>query len=187
MIMVEQIIGNAKDAQWANTLNGYELDQLHLEQWEAPKNRIRKKSKKGLEIAISLPRDQQLKNNDILYIDEDNRIVVVTDISLKDVMVIRLDQFDDKDDWTKLVFQLGHALGNQHWPAIFKDNVVYVPFYVDRKIMSSVIRTHAFEGISFDFASGDEIAPLLDPSEMRLLFAGAEASTHDHSHGHHHD
>lgn len=47
MIMVEQIIGNAKDGQWVNTLNGYEVDQLHLEQWEAPKNRIRKKSKKG--------------------------------------------------------------------------------------------------------------------------------------------
>ncbi|MGL5799000.1 MAG: urease accessory protein UreE, partial [Plesiomonas sp.] len=169
MIMVEKIIGNAKDPQWINKLNGYAVDHLHLEQWEAPKNRIRKKSHQGFEIAISLPRDQQLKNNDILYIDETNRVVVITEIRLKDVMVIRLDQLNNKDDWQKLIFQLGHALGNQHWPAIFKDNIVYVPFYVDRKIMSSVIRTHAFEGISFEFTSGDEVAPLLAPSEMRLL------------------
>ena len=32
--------------------------------------------------------------------------------------------------------ELGHALGNQHWPALVKGNRVYVPLTVDRKVMA---------------------------------------------------
>ena len=42
--------------------------------------------------------------------------------------------------------ELGHALGNQHWPALVKGSLVYVPLTVDRKVMASVMNTHRFEG-----------------------------------------
>ncbi|MGS0680794.1 hypothetical protein ACVBIL_06515 [Shewanella sp. 125m-7] len=180
MILVEKIVGNSTEPSWINALEGYEIDYLNLEQWEAPKNRIRKNSQRGYEIAISLPRTEQLKNKDIIYIDEVNKVVVITQIALKDVMVIHLTQLEKIAEWQRLLFQLGHALGNQHWPAIFKHNCVYVPFYVDRKIMTSVMGTHAFEGLTVEFKAGDDVAPLLEANELRLLFAGAEASTHKH-------
>ena len=50
--------------------------------------------------------------------------------------------------------ELGHALGNQHWPALVKGDRVYVPLTVDRKVMASVMKTHRFEDIAYEFAAG---------------------------------
>ena len=36
----------------------------------------------------------------------------------------------------RTAFELGHALGNQHWPAVVKGDRVYVPLTVDRKVMA---------------------------------------------------
>ena len=51
--------------------------------------------------------------------------------------------------------ELGHALGNQHWPALVKDTRVFVPLTVDRKVMASVMNTHRFEGIRYEFVPGE--------------------------------
>ena len=57
---------------------------------------------------------------------------VVVRVSLRDVMVIHLDAL--KGASPELVMrtcvELGHALGNQHWPALVKEGVVYVPLTV---------------------------------------------------------
>ena len=45
--------------------------------------------------------------------------------------------------------ELGHALGNQHWPAVVKGTRVYVPLTVARAVMASVMKTHAFEGVTY--------------------------------------
>jgi urease accessory protein len=65
---------------------------------------------------------------------------------------------------------------------------------VDRKVMASVMKTHAFEGISYDFLPGHEVIPYLAPHESRRLFGGAETpmeggdnQRHAHSHSHAHD
>ena len=77
--------------------------------------------------------------------------------------------------------ELGHALGNQHWPALVKGTRVYVPLTVDRKVMSSVMNTHRFEGIRYEFVPGGEIVPYLAPHESRRLFGGAEGPVHSHT------
>ena len=73
---------------------------------------------------------------------------------------------------------LGHSLGNQHWPAVVKGCKVYVPLTVDRKVMSSVMRTHNFANITFSFRNGKEIIPYLSPHELRRLFGGEEHNEH---------
>jgi urease accessory protein len=78
--------------------------------------------------------------------------------------------------------ELGHAMGNQHWPALVKNNLVYVPLTVDRKVMASVMKTHRFEGIRYEFVSGREVVPYLAPHESRRLFGGAEGPVHSHAH-----
>ena len=78
----------------------------------------------------------------------------------------------------------GHALGNQHWPALVKGSRVYVPLTVDRKVMSSVMKTHRFEGVRYEFVPGSEIVPYLAPHESRRLFGGAEGPVHSHTHEH---
>ena len=81
--------------------------------------------------------------------------------------------------------ELGHAIGNQHWPAVVKGTRVYVPLTVDRKVMESVMRTHHIEGISFSFQPGREVIPYLAPHEIRRLFGGTGPDSDVHHHHHH--
>jgi urease accessory protein len=71
---------------------------------------------------------------------------------------------------------------------VIKGTTVYVPLSVDQKVMASVMRTHAFEHVTSRFAPGEEVAAKLTAKEVRMLFAGADATPHHHHpHGHDHD
>ncbi len=196
MILVENTLGNLRDPVWQERSRDTPVDLLVLEQWEAPKNRLRKASEGGVELAISLPRSEHLHDGDVLHYDEAANVIVAARIALKDVLVIELEGLErlSPTEILRTCFELGHGLGNQHWPAVIKGSTVYVPLSVDQKVMASVMRTHAFDHVKTHFAPGDEIAAKLDAKEVRLLFAGADATPHhhhggladDHSHGHDH-
>jgi len=51
-------------------------------------------------------------------------------------------------------------------------------------VMESVMRTHRFEGIRYEFLPGDEVVPYLAPHESRRLFGAAEGAVHTHAHAH---
>ena len=146
------------------------------------KNRFRKNSEKGVELALSLQRNSQLRNGDILVWDPTNRQAVVARIDLQDVLIIDLAALLSQPETAlaQTCFELGHALGNQHWPAIVKGTKVYVPLTVDRKVMASVMKTHAFSGITYQFVAGTEVIPYLAPHEARRLFGGANSTPHSH-------
>lgn len=187
MILVEEVLGNLKDAIWHERAQRGPVDELVLEQWEAPKSRLRKASRDGLELAISLPRSEHLHDGDVLYYDADKNLLVVARIALKEVMVIELEGLETlaPQEILRLCFELGHGLGNQHWPAVIKGSTVYVPLSVDQKVMASVMKTHAFEHVKTYFAAGEDIAAKLDAKEVRMLFAGADATPHHHHHDAH--
>lgn len=126
----------------------------------------------------------------MILFDEVNRKMIIVEISLRDVLVIDLSYLQalDTDAQVKASFELGHALGNQHWKAVLKENHVYVPLAVSRDVMSAMMRTHHFQEESFQFVPGDEILPKMSQSEARLLFGGSEETdTHVHVPHNHHD
>ncbi|MDF2619830.1 MAG: ureE [Xanthobacteraceae bacterium] len=204
MILVETTLGNLRDPVWQERSRRASVDRLVLEQWEAPKNRLRKESEGGVELAIALPRSEHLHDGDVLHYDEAAGIIVIAAIALKDVLVIELENIEKLSplEILRTCFELGHGLGNQHWPAVIKGSTVYVPLSVDQKVMASVMRTHAYPHVRTYFAPGEQIAAKLDAREVRLLFAGADATphhhhaadtgahaeghAHDHDHGHDH-
>lgn len=183
MILVEHILGNAADPEWSERLAASGINSVALDHWEAQKNRFRKKTASGLEIAVSLDRGTFLRDGDILLWDERARRAVVAKISLREVMVIHLEalKVESLEVAMRACVELGHALGNQHWPALVKGDRVYVPLTVDRMVMASVMKTHRFENIAYDFAPGAEIVPYLAPHELRRLFGGAEGPVHSHT------
>jgi len=191
MLVIETIIGNIHETAWKARLEQATLDWLVLDQWEAQKSRLRKSSQNGLDLAISLARGILLHDGDILKWDEAQGTATVARVNLKDVMVVELSalQTQNSEVLVRTCVELGHALGNQHWPAVVKGNRVFIPLTVDKKVMASVMKTHAFSGITYEFIPGSEVIPYLAPHESRRLFGGAEGPIHSHveEHDHPHD
>lgn len=189
MILIKTVLGNIGDPDWTARLSAADIDLMEIDQWEAQKSRFRKTTAKGAEVAVSVDRGTHISDGDVLLWDAQALSALVARIELRDVMIVHL------DDLTSLVpevamrtcVELGHAMGNQHWPALVKDKAVYVPLTVDRKVMASVMSTHRFEGIRYEFVPGREIVPYLAPHESRRLFGGAEGHVHSHTHESHAD
>lgn len=183
MVLIESILGNAGDPDWTARLAAVAVDPLALDHWEAQKNRFRKKTAAGVEVAVSLDRGTFMRDGDVLLYDAAAGRAVIARISLRDVMVVHLDELasHSPEIAMRTCVELGHAMGNQHWPALVKGTRVYVPLTVDRKVMASVMNTHRFEGIRYEFVPGGDIVPYLAPHESRRLFGGAEGPVHTHT------
>jgi urease accessory protein len=182
MLLVQTVVGNENDPQWQTKLADAEIDVLALDQWEAQKNRMRKHTQGGAELALSLDRQIHLRSGDILFWDESSKKAIVARVALQDVLVIDFGQLlqQTPEVLAQTCIELGHALGNQHWPAVVKEGKVYVPLTVDKKVMSSVMKTHAFSGLTYGFQPGTEVIRYLAPHESRRLFGGANSTPHSH-------
>lgn len=180
LVRVDTIMGRATEDDWADLLAGAQVDVLHLDQAEAQKSRLRKTTGAGVEVAVCLDRGTQLRDGDILLWDEARRAAIVARVDLNDVLVIELGALAGGPRAASMArcFQLGHALGNQHWSAVVRGERVYVPLTVARAVMASVMKTHSFEGVRYTFVPGAEVLPQLSPREARRLFGAAG--------GHHH-
>ena len=181
LVRVDAILGHATEDGWPGRLKHTSIDVLLLDQAEAQKSRLRKTTAGGTEVAISLDRGTQLRDGDILAWDQVRRTAIVARVELKDVLVIDVSPLLDgprEVAMTRCV-ELGHALGNQHWPAVVKGTRVYVPLTVARAVMASVMKTHSFEGVTYAFAPGAEVIPYLAPHEARRLFGAAEGHRHE--------
>ncbi len=178
------VVGNRHEAPWAERLAHGTIEQLTLDQWTAQKSRFVAHTEAGEEVAVALRRPERLHDGDILRYDPRTGRALVVSLALNEVLVIDLSGLQQLPGEERLehLFELGHAIGNQHWPAVIRSGRVYVPLTVDRKVMLSVIKSHHPEGIECHFEAGGEVIPYLAPHELRRLFGGAEQPAH---HNHH--
>ncbi|HJA56885.1 MAG TPA: urease accessory protein UreE [Candidatus Bacteroides intestinigallinarum] len=187
MKIYTEIIGNIYQApEWGEKLKDVNIEYVSLDQWTAQKSRFLGKSDKGEEYPIALKRHSQIIDGDIIYFSPEENKAVVIRIDLSPVLVIDMGALVQKDSETmiRISVELGHAIGNQHWPAVVKGTKVYVPLTVDKKVMLSVMETHHIEGVTYEFQKGMEIIPYLAPHEIRRLFGGAGQESHSHEEGH---
>lgn len=189
MKVYTEIIGNIYLPEWKEKLHNVEVETIYLDQWTAQKSRFLAKSEKGEEYPIALKRHSHVIDGDIIEFLPDTNKVVVLRLELSPVLVIDMGALKEKDPDTmiRISVELGHAIGNQHWPAVVKGTKVYVPLTVDKKVMLSVMETHHIEGISYEFQKGLEIIPYLAPHEIRRLFGGTGQESHSHEHMHEHE
>lgn len=189
MKVYTEIIGNIYHPEWKEKLHNVEVETIYLDQWTAQKSRFLAKSEKGEEYPIALKRHSHVIDGDIIEFLPDTNKVVVLRLELSPVLVIDMGALKEKDPDTmiRISVELGHAIGNQHWPAVVKGTKVYVPLTVDKKVMLSVMETHHIEGISYEFQKGLEIIPYLAPHEIRRLFGGTGQESHSHEHMHEHE
>ena len=187
MTIYSEILGNIHTPEWSAKIEKIgNVEKIHLDQWMAQKSRFLGKGDKGGEYPVALKRMSQVKDGDvILYEPENNRAVILT-LDLSPVLVADLGKLAEKDPATIIrhAVEFGHAIGNQHWPAVVKGTKIYVPLTVDKKVMLSVLDTHHIEDITYEFEPGREVIPYLAPDEVRRLFGGAGHESHAHVHPH---
>lgn len=191
MKVYSEVLGNLNlSDEWKLKLAQADIDYVILDQWTAQKSRFLGKGISGKEYPIALARHSQISDGDIVEYDQEKNTAVVLKIELSPVLVVDLEGLSTNkpEDIIRVSVELGHAIGNQHWPAVVKGTKVYVPLTVDEKVMKSVMETHHIEGIKYEFQKGVEVIPFLAPHEIRRLFGGAgqESHSHEHMHGHSH-
>lgn len=168
------------------------IDHIELDQWNAQKSRLLAIGQSGKPYALALERGVRLSDGDIIAYNPSERRIAVVRLRLSEVMIVDLAGLFRRPptEAVAMAIEIGHAIGNQHWPAVVKQERLYIPLAVDKKVMLSVMRTYNFDGVGFVFRPGNEIVPYLSPSEIRTLFGGASTSAGDpatHSHRHHHE
>lgn len=200
MEICTEIIGNLHSPEWREKLKDLDIEFIPLDQWTAQKSRFLAKSERGNEYPIALKRQTQVVDGDIILYEPGKGHAVVLKLDLNDVLVLDLSSLEGKsaEEIIRRSLELGHAIGNQHWPAVVRGAKIYVPLTVDKKVMLSVMDTHHLEGVSYEFQPGAEVIPYMAPHEIRRLFGGASHGNqhihshpghehpHNHDHGHHH-
>lgn len=189
MTVYTEILGNMiRQPEWEEKLKNIEIDYIPLDQWTAQKSRFLAKGTSGVEYPVALKRHTQVADGDIIKFNPEEGKAAVLRIELNPVMVVELDGMigHKPEDLIRVALELGHAIGNQHWPAVVKGTKVYVPLTVDKKVMMSVMETHHIEGITLRFEKGFDVIPYLLPHEIRRLFGGAGHESHSHAHSHDH-
>ena len=184
MKIFTRIIGNVAAPEWRERAAAADKEYIELDQWTAQKSRFLGKGLKGDEYPVALKRHTQVVDGDVIAYDPEARKAVVLRIELSPVLVIDMSALSTQDHDTiiRRSVELGHAIGNQHWPAVVKGTKVYVPMTVDRKVMLSVMDTHNIDDITYEFVEGSEVIPYMAPHEVRRLFGGAGHESHSHVH-----
>ena len=186
MDVYTKVLGNIHSPEWHERAHQCKVESIFLDQWTAQKSRFLAKSDEGKEYPVALMRQTQVVDGDVLDYDPEAGTMLVIRLNLNPVMVIDMKKLLERspEEMMRRCVELGHAIGNQHWPAVVKGTKVYVPLTVDRKVMLSVMETHHLEDIDFTFEEGQEVIPYMAPHEIRRLFGGASHHTH-HIHGDH--
>lgn len=190
MNIYTDIVGNLHAPEWRERASKCRVRYIVLDQWTAQKSRLAASDDEGNECAVSLPRNTRLQDGDVLAYDEREGTLLAVRVELNDVLVADLSALREEsvEKAVRTALELGHAIGNQHWPAVMKGLRVYIPLTVDRKVMRSVMQTHHIEGVTYDFCRGSEVIPYLAPHEIRRLFGGAgRDGEHAHVHAHSHE
>ena len=193
MKVYRTILGNIRTPEWAQRLADSTAEYIDLDQWTAQKSRFVGRGDRGNTYAVALERNSHLSDGDVIDFDPACGRIAVVRLSLNDVLTADLSGVagEPPERIIRTALELGHAVGNQHWAAVVKGMQVYIPLTVDRKVMESVMRTHAIEGVEWSFRRGNEIIPYLAPHEIRRLFGGSGGSggsggekCHNHTHLH---
>ena len=180
MIIVEAILGNVgEDARLRDLHHRWQAEgraeAVALTPLEAQKGRLRTATDKGTPLGLSLGRGAALRDGDVLYLDEAEARIIVARLTPEEVLVITVQPAASPADIVRVAVQLGHVLGNQHWPVKIEGTSVYVPVSVDKKVMETVLKTYGLQGITYRFEQGSI-----------GVISRTVPHDHPHPHGHHH-
>ncbi len=130
-MIVEEIVTNIRE------LNADELEKRHLEKVYMESSHLMKRIQRvetdhGRDVGIRLKNPRDLEAGDVLYMDDDNMIVV--DVLSDDLIIISPRSMNEMGT-------IAHQLGNRHLPAQFEgdDMLVQYDYLVEELLLEMEI------------------------------------------------
>jgi urease accessory protein len=114
-LIIEKIIGNVENMG----LNGRHIERVYVSSDDLVKRIQRVTTDHAKEIGIRLKDPKDLKDGDILFMDQHNAIIV--SVTADDLLIIRPVSI-------KQMGEIAHQLGNRHLPAQFDEDVMLVQY-----------------------------------------------------------
>lgn len=155
MLVLNHVLGNTKademlrlSVQRKEKL--HEVEYVELAFHDASRRRLRVTTSAGQSVGIDLGDAEALRDGDVL-IGEDPGLMFVVNVAPTEAMALRMSKKLPADELFEFGVRLGHMLGNQHWPLKVEHDVVYTPLTIDKKVMETVVKTHGFDGLVWEF------------------------------------
>jgi urease accessory protein len=137
MITINSIIGNIYhdenlrkqyDAMSSQSL----CESLRINRMEAQRVRMRKRSSKGTDIALTMTPGTRLRHGDILMLANDKMITI--ELEPENLAVIEVKDNIHEHDAVEVPATIGHAIGNLHRPIKLEGRKIYFPIQTDSEI-----------------------------------------------------
>ena len=117
-MIVEEIITNISELDPAE-LEKRHRERVYLESADLVKRIQRVETDHGRELGIRLKNPRDLEAGDVLYMDEEN--IIIVDVLSDDLLVIRPRDIHEMG-------RIAHRLGNRHLPAKFEGSEMLVQY-----------------------------------------------------------
>jgi urease accessory protein len=130
MLTVEKIIGNIKNDQTLEstyqTMNKLgKLEAISIGREESERVRLRKKSDKGTDVVLLLPKGSRIGEGDVLFISPEKMIVATR--TPESVGIIKLRKNMGSEELIKISATIGHIIGNLHRPIKIDSDIIIFP------------------------------------------------------------
>ena len=137
MIIINSIIGNLYHD--SNLRKRYEemssqslCESIRVNRMEAQRVRMRKRSSKGTDIALTTTPGTRLRHGDVLMAGNDKMITI--ELEPENLAVVEVKDNIHEHDAVQVPVTIGHAIGNLHRPIKLEGRKIYFPIQTDSEI-----------------------------------------------------
>ncbi|MDW0121802.1 MAG: hypothetical protein QOK81_04200 [Nitrososphaeraceae archaeon] len=137
MITINSIIGNLYHD--SNLRKRYEemssqslCESIRINRMEAQRVRMRKRSSKGTDIALTTTPGTRLRHGDVLMAGNDKMITI--ELEPENLAVVEVKDNIHEHDAVQVPVTIGHAIGNLHRPIKLEGRKIYFPIQTDSEI-----------------------------------------------------
>jgi urease accessory protein len=109
-------------------------ESIRINRMEAQRVRMRKRSSKGTDIALTMAPGTKLRHGDVLMVANDKMIIIELEPENLAVIQIKDNIHEHNDDAIQVPVTIGHAIGNLHRPIKLQGRKIYFPIQTDSEI-----------------------------------------------------
>lgn len=179
--IADTYLGNVNDqaelAEKIKTEKAHVL-QVRIARCDRIKGRIFTTALSGRSIGIVKDRNWLLRDGDVLATQSAETTTEYVLVNLKEQQVIAIRFEPGAHNHAVTLMQLGHVLGNHHWPISVNEDILYVELVSDASLVESTVR-EVVENLNIQ---GLRITQESKAAQQAIDFSSKASSAHHHAH-----